>query len=61
MFKFRPTSISALILCCEDYQFPRNEVESGKAGVGRGKEYQIYFDIFTAYNKTSQLVNFDIC
>ena len=45
MFKFRPTSISALILCCEDYQLPRNEVQSGKAGVDRGKEYQIYFDI----------------
>ena len=55
MFKFRPTSISALILCCEDYQLPRNEVESGKAGVGRGKEYQIYFDIEPRCEKASKL------
>ena len=55
MFKFRPTSISALILCCEDYQLPRNEVESGKAGVGRGKEYQIYFDIEPLCEKASKL------
>ena len=55
MFKFRPTSISALILCCEDYQLPRNEVESGKAGAGRGKEYQIYFDIEPLCEKASKV------
>ena len=44
-----------MILCCEDYQLPRNEVESGKAGVGRGKEYQIYFDIEPLCEKASKL------